>query len=156
NGSKTASVPLHLTDDRSSQGLAAMMAADFGTTIAPSQINSAALALFQAKVGNQYLIPTPQITNTATAAQVGYDVYLQGPASFVAHQAVADVDYLIHSKDRLSEKYIYQTNPVTAPFGGGSTFGFPKAVTAGTQTGSLDNTVILAPNLTWEQRGGIN
>jgi hypothetical protein len=156
NGSKTASVPLHLTDDRSPQGLATMMAADFGTTIAPSQINAAALTLFQAKVSGQYLIPTPQITNTATAAQLGYNVYLQGPSSFVAHQAVADLDYLINAKDRLSQKYIYQTNPVTAPFGGGSTIGFPKAVTAGTQTGSLDNTVILAPTLTWEQRAGIN
>src|SRR5215469_5917058 len=71
NGSKTASVPLHLTDDRSAQGFASMMAADFGTTIAPSQINPAALSLFLAKVSNQYLIPTPQITNTAAAAQLG-------------------------------------------------------------------------------------
>ncbi len=105
NGSKTASVPLHLTDDRSAQGLANMLQADFGTTITPSQINSAALALFQAKVGGQYLIPTPQITNVATAAQLGYDVYLQAPASFTAQQAVVDLDYLINSKDRLAQKY---------------------------------------------------
>ena len=69
---------------------------------------------------------------------------------------VADVDYLINSKDRLAEKYLYQTNPVTAPFGGGSTFGFPKAVSSGVQNGALDNTVILAPTLTWEQRFGVN
>ncbi len=156
NGSKTASVPLHLTDDRSAQGLVNMMAADFGTNITASQINPAALSLFQAKVGGQYLIPTPQITNVATAAQVGYNVYLQAPASFTAQQAIVDLDYLVNSKDRLSEKYLYQTAPSNAPFGGGSTLGFPKAVTAGTQTGSLDNTVILAPTLTWDIRGGIN
>ena len=156
NGSKTATVPLHLTDDRSPQGLVNMLQADFGTTITPSQINPAALALFQAKVGGQYLIPTPQITNVATAAQLGYDVYLQAPASFTAQQGILDLDYLINSKDRLSQKYLYQTAPSSAPFGGGSTLGFPKAVSAGTQTGSLDNTVILGPTLTWEQRGGIN
>jgi hypothetical protein len=156
NGSKTASVPLHLTDDRSAQGLANMLNADFGTSVTPSQISSAAVSLFQAKVGGQYLIPTPQITNAATAAQLGYNVYLQAPASFSARQAVVDLDYLINAKDRLAQKYIYQTAPSVAPFGGGSTLGFPKAVQAGSQTGALDNTVILGPTLTWEQRGGIN
>ncbi len=156
NGSKTASVPLHLTDDRSAQGLANMMQSDFGTTIAASQINPAALALFQAKIGNSYLIPSPQITSLALASQVGYDVYLQGPATFTARQAVVDLDYLVNSKDRLAEKYIYQTAPSNAPFGGGSTIGFPKAIKTGTQTGSLDNIVILAPTLTWEQKAGIN
>jgi hypothetical protein len=156
NGSKTASVPLHLTDDRSAQGLVNMLAADFGTTITSSQINPAALALFQSKIGGQYLIPSPQITNVATAAQVGYDVYLQAPATFVANQAVFDMDYLINSRDRLAEKYTFQSNPVNAPFGGGSSLGFPKAVEAGAQTATLDNTVILGPTLTWEQRGGFN
>lgn len=156
NGSKTASVPLHLTDDRSAAGLINMMQQDFGVTLQANQISQAALNLFQAKVGGQYLIPSAQITNPATAAQLGYDVYLQAPSSFAAHQAVFDLDYLINSKDRLAEKYMYQTNPVTAPFGGGSTYGFPKAVTSGAQTGSLDNTVILGPALTWEQRGGVN
>jgi hypothetical protein len=156
NGSKTASVPLHLTDDRSAQGLVNMLQADFGTTITASQINPAALSLFQAKVGGRYLIPTPQITSAATAAQVGYDVYLQGPASFTAQQAIVDLDYLVNSRDRLAQKYIYQTAPSTAPFGGGSTIGFPKAVSAGTQTGSLDNTVILSPTMTWEQRLGVD
>ena len=156
NGSKTANVPLHLTDDRSAQGLVNVLQADMGATVAPSQIDPAALKLFQAKVGNNYLIPSAQITNLAAAQQVGYDVYLQGPASFVAHQAIADLDYLINSKDRLAEKYIYQNNPATAPFGGGSTIGFAKAVAAGTQTGSLDNTVIFGPTLSWEQKAGIN
>jgi len=156
SGTKTLSVPLHLTDDRSAQGLVNMLQADTGTTVAPSQINPAALALFQAKVGGNYLIPTPQITSLASATQLGYDVYLQGPTTFAAHQGVADFDYLINAKDRLAEKFIYQNNPLTTPFGGGSTLGFPKAVKAGTQTGSLDNIVILSPSLTWEQRAGLN
>lgn len=156
SGSKTLSVPLHLTDDRSAQALANMLQADTGTAVAPSQINSAALALFQAKIGGNYLIPTPQVTSLAAATLAGYNVYLQGPSTFAAHQVVADVDYLINGKDRLAEKYIYQNNPVTSPFGGGSTLGFPKAVKAGTQTGSLDNIVMLSPALTWEQKVGVN
>src|ERR1035438_3149755 len=142
NGSKSLTVPLHLTDDRSAQGLANMLQADFGQTVAPSQINSAALQLFQAKVNGSYIIPTPQITNAATATALGYDVYLQAPSTFETNQGVFDLDYAINSKDRLSQKYIYQSNPVTAPFGGGSTLGFPKAVTSVTQTGSLDNITV--------------
>ena len=156
NGSKTLNVPLHLTDDRSAQGLVNMVQADFGKTITASQIDPAALKLFQAKVGNDYLIPSAQITNQAVAAQLGYDVYLQAPSSFVANQGIADLDYVFNSKDRLSQKYIYQSNPVVSPFGGGSTLGFPKSTNTGTQTGVLDNTTILSPNLTWEQKAGIN
>jgi len=156
NGSKTLTTPLHLTDDRSAQGLVNMLQADFGKTLSPSQVNPAALALFQAKVGGNYLIPTPQITNAAAAKQIGYDVYLQAPASFVANQGIADLDYIVNSRDRLAQKYIYQSAPSSAPFGGGSTLGFPKAVSAGTQTGSLDNTTILTPSLTWDQRIGVN
>ncbi|SPF37459.1 conserved hypothetical protein [Candidatus Sulfopaludibacter sp. SbA4] len=156
NGTKTANVPLHLTDDRSAQGLVNMLQADLGATVTASQINPAALALFSAKVGGNYLIPSAQLTNLAQAQQLGYDVFLQAPASFIAHQAVADLDYLINSKDRLSQKYIYQNSPSAAPFGGGSTLGFPKAIKTGTQTGSLDNIVILTPSLTWEQKAGVN
>jgi len=155
NGSKTLTVPLHLTDDRSAQGLVNMVQADFGKTISASQIDPAALQLFQAKVGGQYLIPSAQITNSATASALGYDAYLQGPSSFTANQGVFDLDYVFNSRDRLSQKYLYQNNPVSAPFGGGSTLGFAKSVIAGAQTGALDNATILAPNLTWEQKVGI-
>ncbi|MEI9970611.1 MAG: hypothetical protein WDO73_00390 [Ignavibacteriota bacterium] len=58
-------VPQHLTDDRSAQGLANMVQADFGKTIAPSTISPAALALFSAKINGQYLIPTPTLTGAS-------------------------------------------------------------------------------------------
>ena len=156
NGSKTLTVPLHLTDDRSPQGLVNMLQADFGKTFTPSQLDPAAVKLFQAKIGNNYLIPSPQITDAATATRLGYDVYLQGPSSFTANQAIMDLDYVVNAKDRLSQKYIYQNNPVQAPFGGGSTLGFPKSTATGTQTGALDNSTILSPSLTWEQKAGVN
>ncbi len=53
NGTSTLTSPLHLTDDRSAQGLANMLQADFGKTVSPSQIDPAALQLFQAKGGRQ-------------------------------------------------------------------------------------------------------
>jgi hypothetical protein len=155
NGTKSLTVPLHLTDDRSAQGIINMLQADFGKNVTASQLDPAALKLFQAKIGNNYLIPSPQITNAATAAQLGYDVYLQGPSSFTANQGIADLDYVINSKDRISGKYIYQNNPVQAPFGGGSTLGFPKATQTGSQTGAIDNTTILGPTLTWDQKFGV-
>ncbi len=156
NGSKSLTVPLHLTDDRSAQGLVNMLAADYGKNVTASQIDPAALKLFQAKIGNNYLIPSPQITNAAAATALGYDVYLQGPSSFVANQGIFDTDYVVNSRDRVSQKYIYQSNPVQSPFGGGSTLGFPKSSSTGTQTGSLNNTTILSPTLTWDQKVGIN
>jgi hypothetical protein len=155
NGSKTLTVPLHLTDDRSAQGLANMLQADFGKTIAPSQIDPAALKLFQAKVGNSYLIPTPMITSPAAAAALGYDAILEAPNVFQPKQFLVDLDYVVNNRDRLSEKYIYQESPTNSPFGGGSTLGFPKQELTGAQSGSVENSVILNPSLTWSQRIGI-
>jgi len=156
NGTKTLTVPLHLTDDRSAQGLANMLQADFGKTIAPSQIDPAALKLFQSKVGGQYLIPTPQITNGAVAAQLGYDVTLTAPNVFKPQQFLVDLDYIVASRDRLAEKYIYQDSPTNSPFGGGSTLGFQKQERTGAQSGSLENSVILTPALTWSQLIGFS
>ncbi|HUA58584.1 MAG TPA: TonB-dependent receptor [Verrucomicrobiae bacterium] len=156
NGTKTLTVPLHLTDDRSAQGLANMLQADFGKTIAPSQIDPAALKLFQAKIGNQYMIPTPQITNAASAAALGYDVALAAPAVFKPQQFLVDLDYDVSSKDRIAEKYIYQDSPTDNPFGGGSTLGFPKQALTGAQSGSIQNSVIVTPSLTWSQIVGIS
>ncbi len=155
NGAKSLTVPLHLTDDRSVQGLANMLQTDFGKTISPSQIDPAAAKLFQAKIGNQYLIPSPQITDPTAAALAGYDVYLQEPTTFLPRQFIVDTDYVVNSKDRLAEKYIYQDSPSTSPFGGGSTMGFPKQELTGAQSGSLENNVIVSPTITWTQQLGI-
>ena len=52
-------------------------------------------------------------------------------------------------------KYYVQNNPTTNPFGAvGSLLGFPQQLSAGSQVASINNTVILSPNLTWEQRVG--
>src|ERR1700733_7203178 len=49
---KTATVPLGLTDDRSAQGIINMVQATYGTTITAGQINGAASQLLNAKLPN--------------------------------------------------------------------------------------------------------
>ncbi len=135
----------------------AELAGGFGTTIAPSQISPVALALLNAKTtGGGYLIPTPQITNIAQGKQLGYDVLQQGPnVQAKVLQTSDNIDYLISDNDRLAGKYYFQTDPTSSPFSSGtSAFGFPQTLQSGSQVVSLDNTVVLAPTLTWQQRVG--
>ena len=129
----------------------------FGTTIAASQISPVALSLLSATLKNgQFLIPSAQITNAAQATGLGYDAVEQGPnAQANVDQGIANFDYLISDKDRLSGKYYIQENPTTNPFGAvGVLQGFPQQLSAGSQVFSLDNSVILTPSLTWEQKAG--
>lgn len=157
DATKTTTVPLGLTDDRSAQGIVNMIQATYGKTIAPSQINPVAAALLNAKApGGGYLIPTPQITDPNLATALGYDAIVQGPnAQSHVDQGIVNVDYIISEKDRLGAKYYIQDNPTTNPFGSiGSLLGFPQVLSAGSQVASINNTVILTPSLTWEQRAG--
>jgi hypothetical protein len=151
-----AYVPLSLTNDRSAAGIVAAMAGQ-GTTITASQINPVAAAILSAKLPNgSYLIPTPTITNVATAKQLGYDVLQQGPnVQAQVNQGSANVDYVISERDRLAVKYYIQNDPTTTPFGYATTaLGFPQTLQSGSQVISFDNTVILSPALTWQQRAG--
>lgn len=158
DATKEVTVPLGLTDDRSAQGIINAIDSSFpGTTITASQINPSAAALLNAKLKNgQYLIPSAQITNPGQAASLGYDAVTQGPnAQSNVDQGIANIDFVVSEKDRLTGKYYVQANPTTNPFGAvGSTLGFPQQLSAGSQVGSVENTVILAPSLTWEQRAG--
>ncbi len=157
DATKDATVPLGLTDDRSAQGIVNAIQSSFGTTITPSQISPVAQAMLTAKLPNgQYLIPSAQITNAAQATALGYDVVEQGPnAKSNVDQGIANIDYVVNDRDRLSGKYYVQENPTTNPFGAvGSLIGFPQQLSAGSQVGSVSNTIILSPALTWEQRAG--
>lgn len=154
DGTSHAAVPLGLTDDRSTAGLAALASAQTGTTVSASQIDPAAAAIMQAKINGQYLIPTPTITDAATAGALGYDAIVNGAPSFTANQINADFDYNISSTDRLAEKYYYQKDPTLSPFAISGVLGFPQQLQAGSQVFSLDNTSILSPHVTWEQKAG--
>ena len=152
-GQSTLTVPLGLTSDRSATGLAAMALSSFGVTIAPSSISQAALNLFNAKVGGQYMIPTPFTNSAATLKSFGYDANLSGPSTFQERQGVGDVDYLVNDRERIAVKAFYQDNPTSSPFGS-AVLGFPKVTKAGAPTLTVSSTTILSPHMTWENRAG--
>ncbi len=156
---KDVTVPTSLTGDRSATGIINAIHNSYGSTITASQISAPALAMLGATLPNgQFLIPSAQITNPATAKQLGYDAIVQGPNSTAnVDQAIGTIDYVFSDRDRLSGKYYWQNNPVDSPFGAvGSLLGFAQTLSAGSQVVSLNNTVILSPNLTWTQRVGFN
>jgi hypothetical protein len=155
---KDATVPLGLTNDRSAGGIVAAVNSTYGTTsFTASQVSPVAMSMLQAKLPNgQYLIPTPQITNGTTAYTLGYDAVVQGPNSIApVNQGIANIDYQISEKDRLSAKYYVQDNPTTNPFGAvGSLLGFAQQLSAGSHVGTITNSLILSPSVTWEQHVG--
>ncbi|MFZ0419250.1 MAG: carboxypeptidase-like regulatory domain-containing protein [Candidatus Sulfotelmatobacter sp.] len=160
---KTVTVPLGLTNDRSTQGIINMIQATYANstppiTITAGQINNAAAQLLNAKLPNgQYLIPSAQFTAAQVSAQgLDYDAIVQGPnTEATVSQGIAGIDYVISSKDRLAGRYYIQSNPTNNPFGSvGSLLGFPQQLSAGSQVFSLSNSVVLSPNLTWEQHVG--
>ena len=153
---KDATVPLGLTDDRSTQGIINMIQATYGTTITAGQINPAAAQILNAKLPNgQYLMPSAQF-NATQGQQLGYDAVVHGPnTQATVDQGIAGIDYVISAKDRLAARYYIQSNPTNNPFGAvGSLLGFAQQLTAGSQVLSLSNSVVLSPNLTWEQHIG--
>lgn len=162
---KDVTVPLGLTNDRSATGIANAVNNSFCNQpkppsycpFLPSMVASQSMALLNAKLPNgQYLIPSAQITNAATATALGYDAVVQGPNSIsTVDQGIASIDYNISDKDRLSGRYYIQSNPTTNPFGAvGSLLGFQQQLSAGSQVIAITNTAILSPNLTWEQHVG--
>jgi Carboxypeptidase regulatory-like domain len=156
DATKDVTVPLGLTDDRSTQGIINAMQSTYNETISASQINPVAAAMLQAKLPNgQYLIPSAALP-ASSATSLGYDAIVKGPnAQSDVDQGIAGIDYVVNDKDRLGAKYYVQNDPTTNPFGAaGVLLGFPQQLSAGSQVASLNNTTILAPNLTWEQRAG--
>lgn len=152
DATKDVTVPLGLTDNnRTAAGIASLAGVN------PSLVSPVAVKLFNAKLSNgQYLIPSAQITDPGVATSLGYDAVVQGPnAQANVDQGNANVDYLFSQRDRISVKYYTQNDPTSDPFGyGGSSLGFGQTLNAGSDVASIENTTILSPNLTWEQRAG--
>jgi hypothetical protein len=156
---KDVTVPLGLTNDRSPQGIVNALTNSGYAAITTSQIAAPSLALLQATLPNgQYLIPSATINSKAAAKSLGYDAIEQGPNSRAdVNQGIAAIDYAIGDRDRLSGKYYVQNDPTNSPFGAvGSLLGFAQTLNSGSQVASINNTVILSPNLTWSQRIGVN
>jgi hypothetical protein len=149
-----AAVPPDLTDaSRANAGtLAAVANMDFGTSITAAQVDPVAVAILQAKVNGQYIVPS---ANTTETGSIPFTAYVKGaPSTFNADQVNGNIDYDFSSKDRLAGKYYFQNDPSTSPFAVSQVLGFPQSLKAGSQVFSLDNTTVLTPNTTWEQRIG--
>jgi hypothetical protein len=99
-----------------------------------------------AKLPNgQYLFPSAN-PNFVPTLNFPENVFVTQPAYFITDQAVADLDYLVTTKDTLALKYYYQHDPTTAPFGFSSVQGFTQNLDAGSQVASITNTQTLTPN----------
>jgi hypothetical protein len=138
--------PLGLTSDRSLTGLQSVVAA--AGLPAGTPIDPVAKVLLQATLpGGQPLIRNP--------ATYGSEVQFSGvPSKFQADQANGNLDYVVNHKDTLAFKYYFQQDPTQNPFSSTQLEGFPQTLKAASQTYSLENTIILSPHLTWEQKGG--
>jgi Carboxypeptidase regulatory-like domain len=126
--------------------------------ISVAQVDPVALALFSQKTkSGQFVIPSQVLPpeSTGETPDQEYNTLIRGPASvFTANQANGNADYNFSSNDRLSAKYYFQRNPTSAPFAVSETDGFPQILQAGSQVFSLENSAVLTPNTTWEQRFG--
>jgi len=132
------------------------------------QINPIAYALFNYKLPNgQYLIPNfnpnsvvGQIAANPTTAFGGNaaiqsamteafpeDAEVPGTALFLAHQAVANLDWNPNSSHSFSAKYYYQHDPTVDPYAYSQVAGFSRRLDAGSQVISLSHTQIVKSNL---------
>jgi hypothetical protein len=123
--------------------------------ISVGQLDPVALAILQAKTSNgQYIIPSENAPNKETGDQA-FNAFVKGPSSqFNAEQVNGNIDYNFSEKNRLAGKYYFQSDPTTIPFAVSQVLGFPQTMHAGSQLFSLDNTTVLTPNTTWENRYG--
>jgi hypothetical protein len=127
------------------------------------QINPIAYALFNYKMPNgQYMIPSANpnavIANPAAfsadpAVQAALveafpeNAEVPGTALFLAHQAVADLDWNPNSTHSFFLKYYFQHDPTTAPYAYSQYAGFSQHLDAGSQVISLSHTQIVKSNL---------
>lgn len=151
NGStQFANVPTGLTNDRSAATLAALAGVPVGN------VDSVSLAILNAKGANgNYIVPSATVTDPNQINVLGGNALEVGPPStFSADQVNGNVDYLFSTKDRLAGKYYFQNDPSTSPFAVSQVLGFPQTLHAGSQVFSLDNTLSLTSNTTWELRFG--
>src|SRR6202035_4907182 len=151
-----------LSNDRSAGAIASVASAPMCNTpgnppcVTASQIDPAALRLLQLKTpGGQYVVPSATRFNPADISIVNGNAEISGPpGTFNADQVNGNIDYIFSTKDRLAAKYYFQNDPSTSPFAVSQVFGFPQSLRAGSQVFSLENTTVLTPNTTWEQKIG--
>jgi Carboxypeptidase regulatory-like domain len=123
--------------------------------ITANQVDPVAMAILNAKTpSGQFIVPSANAPNPESGSQA-FNAFVKGPPSqFNATQINGNIDYNFSSKDRLAAKYYFQKDPTSIPFAVSQVPGFPQTMHAGSQLFSLDNTTVLTPNTTWENRYG--
>lgn len=156
NGSSPLYLPTGLTNDRSTTGLtAAVVSSQSSGSPAFTSFDPAALNLLQAKLPNgQYLIPS--VTSPSSLANNQPDVTLFGSPSFIANQAVANLDYNATKNDLLALKYYYQHDPAQNPFTQSQVSGFDQYLDAGSQVASISNSYTPSAHFSWQQVFGFS
>jgi hypothetical protein len=123
--------------------------------ITVASVDPTALNLFAAKTkSGQFIIPSANPAAVETSTQEYNSTVRGAPSTFKANQVNGNVDYIFNSSDRISGKYYFQRDPTGAPFAVSQVAGFAQSLQAGSQVFSLDNTTVISPNSTWEQRFG--
>lgn len=154
-GISQMTVPSGLSNTRTTAGLDA--AAQTSTTSGAAfskTIDPIAFALMNAKLPDgSFLIPSSQVPGQTYQYGVP-NVTLVGNSIMTSNQANAAIDWNVSSKDRLSAKYYFQTDPVTLPYDFSQTGGFPVTQNNGSQVAAIDNTVAINQHFNWEQRLG--
>jgi hypothetical protein len=123
--------------------------------ITAGEVDPVAMKILNAKTSSgQFIMPSDNAANGESGTQP-FNAFVKGPSSqFNASQLNGNVDYNFSPKDRLAAKYYFQNDPTQIPFAVSQVPGFPQTMHAGSQLFSLDNTTVLTPNATWENRYG--
>jgi outer membrane receptor protein involved in Fe transport len=118
-----------------------------------SNINPVALALLQKKLSDgSYLIPTPQtVSVNAQGVPVGQSSF-SIPADFREDQFLINTDYIINSKNTLTERYFYSYDPEVLPFNGDTIPGYGADIVFKNHDATLKLTTLLTTNLVNEAR----
>jgi len=154
-GDSFLDVPVGLSDDRSPQTLAAIAGAS-GFNAPTGAVDPVALALFNSPAvkgePGKWLIPNAQ--NVTLDPAHTFNAFIPGTATFIADQAVANLDYNATTKDTLALKYYYQHDPTGAPYAYSNVPGFKQRLDAGSQVFSINNTYLIGSNLSTQETLG--
>jgi carboxypeptidase family protein/TonB-dependent receptor-like protein len=117
-------------------------------------MNPIAISILQAQIpGYGYAIPG---SGTSGYAPVNF----VSPAFFKDHQGIGNLDYQINTKNTLSTRYIFETDPINAPFGvpnaqepGSALLGWPITARHTDQTAVVRLTTIVSNNIVSDLHG---
>ena len=122
-----------------------------------------AISMLQAKLPDgSFMIPGSGILPGNLANPSGYlSTNFVAPAFYKDHQGIGNLDYVLNSKNTLSARYIYEKDPITAPFGvpnaqepGFALPGNPITATHTDQSAILRLTTVLSNNTVNDLHGG--